>query len=846
MSANAAPLEQNFGQRLTRRLILGSVAILLLAVLLSVASLLRIAQQLDAQALQQSRFFAEKALKAREQKLHLSVIDYAFWGEAYANLVGTVNLDWAYNRRNLGDSLYHEFGYEGVLVVDQNGQTGYALINGQLADIDAQQWLGGGLQQLLAQTRQASLANTGSVGLLLVDGQPAMVAAALLSRGGDESIPEHPQASASLLFVDILSPRKLQAMGQDYALDGLHSHPAENQPHDASLPLRLVDGTLLELDWQRPDSGQRLLRATLLPLCAAGLLILLLSGLLLRNALRGARVVERSLQHSYQALAASEERFRDVTAAASDWFWEVDAQLRLSYLSERFSQISGHRAADWLGRPLGELIDASPVTLRQWLQEEQERPLHCQYRDHAGALRTGLLSARACRSDSALGAAYRGTVSDITEELQAQQRIQHLSLHDALTDLPNRAQLYAFIGTGLTRQQSLSVLSIDLDRFKPVNDTLGHAAGDHVLREVSLRLRAATREHDLVARLGGDEFVLILGQLNRQADLDTFCRRLLERIAEPYYYQQQQIFIGASIGVARAPQDARSADELLRCADIALYQAKADGRGTWRFYAQQMNERLNQRRQLELELRQALELQQLRLHYQPRFRLDGMQLIGAEALLRWEHPRLGLLSAEQFVPLAEETGLIQVLGDWVLREACQEALHWPEQVLVSVNIGAAQFSRGDLPQGIAGCLRDTGLDPARLELEVTERVLLEGNETALATLTALKAMGLRLSMDDFGTRYSSLSCLRRYPLDGLKIDRSFIERMPRSGDDRSVIKAILALASALGLVVTAEGVESEEQLDMLRQDQCAEVQGFLLSQPQPAQALRELLRARAQ
>ncbi|HBM10118.1 MAG TPA: bifunctional diguanylate cyclase/phosphodiesterase, partial [Pseudomonas sp.] len=437
-----------------------------------------------------------------------------------------------------------------------------------------------------------------------------------------------------------------------------------------------------------------------------------------------------------------------------------------------------------------------------------------------------------------------GTASDVTEETKAQARVQYLSQHDALTGLPNRNRLRDYLESklnSLTTASRLTVLYIDLDRFKPVNDTLGHGAGDEVLIGVANRLKQCIRGDDLVARLGGDEFVMVMSRLQHNEDIEALCARVVGAISEPFSYEDKQIHIGASVGIALAPTDASQASELLRCADIALYQAKADGRGTWCFYGIEMDKRLHERRSQEDELRQAIAEGQFEAYYQPRYLSEDMRINGAEALLRWHHPSRGLLLPEQFIPLAEETGLIVPLGEWVLREACFEAANWSDDLVVSVNLSPLQLRIGDLYQVILSALGDSGLPANRLELEITETALLQENESTLGVLNRLKSLGLRLAMDEFGTGYSSLSNLRNYPFDMIKIDGSFIAGMSLSVENHSIVKALIDLGRGLRMRVTAEGVETLEQLNLLLADGCSELQGFHMSYPLPAKELSALL-----
>ena len=377
--------------------------------------------------------------------------------------------------------------------------------------------------------------------------------------------------------------------------------------------------------------------------------------------------------------------------------------------------------------------------------------------------------------------------------------------------------------------------------FKQVNDSFGHEVGDQVLNEVSRRLRLCLRDGDLVARMGGDEFILIVSGISAQEEVEHLCERLIASIEQPFEIDNHSIFIGTSIGIAMAPADASLAEELLRYADIALYEAKGGGRNTWCFYASDMNERAIEQRQLESDLRQALKNDELRLLLQPRYSVSSKRMVAAEALVRWQHPQRGLLSPDTFISIAESTGLIVPLSSWVLQAACTEAMSWSEQLIVSVNLSSVEFQRGHLVARVQSVLEASGLPPSRLELELTESVLLEDAEGALVIMQALKDLGVRLSMDDFGTGYSSLGYLRTFPFDGLKIDRSFVSDMDGCESSEAIIKAIIGLGRALSLTVTAEGVESQEQLDILQRYDCEEAQGYFLDRPMQPALLRSAL-----
>jgi len=429
--------------------------------------------------------------------------------------------------------------------------------------------------------------------------------------------------------------------------------------------------------------------------------------------------------------------------------------------------------------------------------------------------------------------------------LSSQSEAHHLSLHDSLTGLPNRYQLHQFLASQLdqTSPRPLALLSLDLDRFKPINDALGHAAGDLVLQQVARRLLDTAGADGMVARLGGDEFIVVLPGTHDQVCLADLCSRLVAQLCQPFNLEAQTVFIGTSIGIALAPDHGQTAGEVLRMADIALYQAKARGRNTWCLYAQAMSDERLARRQLEQELRHALLDGQLRVYYQPRYATMDGSLRSFEALVRWQHPTLGLLLPDAFIALAEDAGLIQPLGRWVLDSACREAMNWPDEVGLSVNLSPAQFSKNDdVVDSVAQALSNSGLPARRLELEITERVLLDRAQDVPGTLSQLKALGVRLSLDDFGTGFSSLDYLRSYPVDGIKIDRSFIVNLIQRGTDHAIVQSIIDLGRALGITVTAEGVETLEQLECLRRHPCDEVQGFHFSQALPADQLAALLR----
>jgi diguanylate cyclase (GGDEF)-like protein len=436
------------------------------------------------------------------------------------------------------------------------------------------------------------------------------------------------------------------------------------------------------------------------------------------------------------------------------------------------------------------------------------------------------------------------THEDITERRQIEAKIAHMAHHDVLTNLPNRVLFREKMEEGLvrvSRGEMLAVLCLDLDHFKAVNDTLGHSMGDALLRAVSERLLNCIRDLDTIARLGGDEFAIIQIAPAEPHEAAALAERIIETIAAPFSLEGHQIGIGTSVGIALAPSDGVLGEELLQKADLALYRAKMDGRNTFRFFEPGMDAQMQEWRAIEVDLRNALAANQFELYYQPLVTMESGRITGFEALLRWHHPQRGLVPPGDFIPLAEEVGLVVPIGEWVLQQACREAASWPGNVHVAVNLSPAQFRSRNLLPAITLALANSGLDPSRLELEITESVLLYENQSTLTTLSQIKALGVRIAMDDFGTGYSSLSYLRSFPFDKIKIDRSFIRDLANSEDCVAIVRAVTSLGASLGMKTIAEGVETVEQMERLRLEGCEEVQGFLISPPRPVSELGPML-----
>jgi diguanylate cyclase (GGDEF)-like protein len=437
-------------------------------------------------------------------------------------------------------------------------------------------------------------------------------------------------------------------------------------------------------------------------------------------------------------------------------------------------------------------------------------------------------------------------IEDITARTRADEKIAHMAHYDALTDLPNRVLFRERLEQALKAirpGEQLAVMYIDIDEFKSVNDALGHPIGDELLKDIADRLRACLRERDVAARLGGDEFAVIQTAVRSQSETTQLVHDIYQAIREPMDCVGHLISTDASIGIALAPGDGVDIDQLLKNADLALYGAKGDGRRTYRFFEAGMDARAKARRSLEFELRQAISEGGFDLYYQPVVNLEDGKVSCCEALLRWRHPERGMISPAEFIPVAEETGLINELGRWVLETACAEAANWPDHVSIAVNVSPVQFKSQTLALNVASALAASGLPACRLELEITEAVLIRDDEVALDALHHLRALGVRIALDDFGTGYSSLSYLQRFPFDKIKIDRAFIKDLASAGASSSIVQAVVNIATASDMTTTAEGVETEQQRNLLHILGCTEMQGYLFSPAIPAGEIQQLLRS---
>jgi diguanylate cyclase (GGDEF)-like protein len=554
-----------------------------------------------------------------------------------------------------------------------------------------------------------------------------------------------------------------------------------------------------------------------------------------------------------QSVQRGEDLLHTVLNNMSQGVLLFDAEARLVFCNERYIEMYG--LAGEVVRPglsLLELLNYR-IKARSFADDPADYVAKLQENIAGGETYANVMTGQDGRIFSVVSkpladGGWLATHEDITERQRAEERIAHMARHDSLTDLPNRVLLRERLEHELKRVkrgESLAVLCLDLDHFKSVNDTLGHPIGDELLKLVADRLRGCTREPDTIARLGGDEFAIIMTQLQQPSDAAALSRRIRESIIKPYQVDGHQIVSDISIGISVAPIDGIEPDRLLKNADMALYGAKADGRGMYRFFEQEMDTRMKGRRELEMDLRQALLKNQLELHYQPLVNLETNEITAFEALLRWNHPARGLISPADFVPIAEETGLIVPIGEWVLRTACKETVNWPDHVKVAVNLSPAQLKSKNLVHMVTTILTDCGMAPNRLQLEITETMLMQNTFATLATLHQLRKLGIQIAMDDFGTGYSSLSYLRSFPFDKIKIDRSFIQDLSNGAEPRAIVHAVAGLAKCLNMISTAEGVETQQQLATLQAVGCTEMQGYLFSRAKPAGEISRLFETEA-
>jgi diguanylate cyclase (GGDEF)-like protein/PAS domain S-box-containing protein len=535
----------------------------------------------------------------------------------------------------------------------------------------------------------------------------------------------------------------------------------------------------------------------------------------------------------------AEEFMREYEETGQGWFWETDRRGLIAYVSPRIADLVGSKQTELYGRPFLSLFRLRAE------DHDSERTLafHLSTRSsfHDIAVRAATdekderwwsINGRPVLDQFHNFLGFRGSGIDLTETRKSQQHVTQLARFDSLTKLANRFQMSEWlekvINSPRIENRACAVFLLDLDRFKQVNDTMGHPAGDALLKQVAERLRATVANMGRVGRLGGDEFQVILPGYHQHEGLGHLARRVIETLSQPYSIDGTRVTIGASVGIAMCPEDGTTVEALIRNADLALYAAKGGGRGRHHFYDDDLHSDARERQQLEQDLRDAIDAGALELHYQPQIHTTTERITGFEALLRWKHPKHGYLSPAKFVPVAEETGLVSEIGAWALRKACRDLAAWPHDVRVAVNVSPLQFANPELPAVVTRAIAESGIDPARLELEITESVFLGEDKSTEAMFGALKRIGVRLALDDFGTGYSSLGYLKKAPFDKIKIDQSFVRGATIEGSrNGAIISSIVGLAEALGMETTAEGIETLDELDLVRLLGCSHVQGYI-------------------
>ncbi|NTF33554.1 EAL domain-containing protein [Rhizobium skierniewicense] len=839
------------GEKFTQRIVVPMAGILIIAIVVVIGFLFVAADRQNSLEVESSTKLAQTALAVKTREVARNLKDYAVWEDVYNNLYLKIDTQWAATDGNIGANIFEGLGYEAAFAINSAGDTVYAVIDGVPEKIDAFALIPEGLRELMKSSHSQVEPVTG----LLRSGKDVVIVAAtsILPPSVDRASVDVATLT-SIVFAKKLNHSFLEKMGQDYLLSGLTHDDVAPAAAEASLHLTSSDGKSLgAITWVPAKPGYKLLPVLAPPLAICVIILGAFSFLVVRNIRRSTKALEesaRTVEAYAQTLQESEARFKDVAEASSDWIWECDPQLQMMFLSSRFSEVTGIAAASVLGKTLPQFFqsDSDNDGWTKLLQETSERhafrDLRCLYKDASGTTRVCRLAGRPSHNVAGNFVGFRGTATDITEEVEAQARASHLALHDALTGLPNRVLFRERLNTALSgsgaKASRVSVICLDLDHFKEVNDTLGHGAGDILLRQLSQRLLACVRSTDTVARLGGDEFAIIQTGVSQPAKSEQLCRRLIEVVKAPFEIDGNEIHVGVSLGIAMCRESGNDPERILKNADIALYRAKQAGRATYRIFEAHMDLELQERKSLEHDLRQAMLKNQLELHYQPLIDIGTKKVVTVEALIRWRHPVRGIVPPIDFIPLAEETNLIVAIGEWVLETACKQALSWPD-LRVAVNLSPVQFRNRELVEVVKDVLRRTGLDPSRLELEITESVLINDVSSALATLNALKDLGVKIAMDDFGTGYSSLGYLNSFPFDKIKIDKSFIGDMSDKDKSGAIVKSVISLGQSLNMVTTAEGVETAEQATFLTQEGCDQLQGYFFSRPITATELTSFM-----
>ena len=586
---------------------------------------------------------------------------------------------------------------------------------------------------------------------------------------------------------------------------------------------------------------------------AASLAVLLFCA----GALPGTLTTARTYLQSRLAEAGVAEQsevvsllLREFEENEADWLWQIDPSRRVRSVSPRFAFALGRSSEELNGQPFLQLISGEtwetgqfPTSLHDLAERLKRRESFSNLLVKvfiAGEERWWELSGTPMLGDGEKYLGHRGVGSDVTEQRESNEKIAYLARYDTLTSLPNRLMLNEALGEAMQYaaqwRTRCAFLMIDLDRFKAVNDSLGHLVGDRLLAQVSSRLQGLMSDSEMCGRLGGDEFAVVIRDAADRSVIDELARRIIERLSQPYEVDHHTLYVGASIGSAIGPRDGSSVEELMRNADLALYRAKEDGRGMHCAYEPSLHAMAEERRQLEFSLRKALERDELVLNYQPVVDANSETLVSFEALVRWHSKEHGFVSPGKFIPLAEDTRLIVPIGEWVLREACRQAMEWPRAVRVAVNVSAEQLTEPDFAQCVVRALSDSGLEPGRLELEVTESIFLRDPSTARIALEKIMALGCGVALDDFGTGYSSLGYLRQLRFSTIKVDRSFVQGARKNNNESlAIIRAVVAMAQSLEMSTTAEGCETEEEVELIRSLGCTKIQGFYFGRPMPGE-----------
>lgn len=686
-------------------------------------ALMFMALHLNNTSREQTTFYVDKAVESRTLTLESTIGDYAFWGDAYTNMHVSVDIDWAFNRYNLGGAMYESFGYEGVFVIDANDNNIYSVINDVLSDSNSMSsWLGQSVDRLVQQARDLAVDEEVVSAVIELDGHPALIAAAAFTTGGDRNVEELPGSASVLLLVDRLDSDELIALGENYGISQLRIPTDTTDASKApSITLETYSDMPIALRWDTPRPGSNML-LWFSPIFALGfLLFVYITRFNLRATLAAARKADRSHNES--------------------------------------------------------------------------------------------------------------------KRLQAELALR--ANHDSLTGLPNRSLLEERLRTACYEAQQggihLAVMLIDLDGFKPINDNFSHHLGDQVLVEVARRMLAIVRPGDTVARMGGDEFIVILPGVSDQHAVSAIAERLLKDIADPYLIDTINLRVTASLGIVMSNGHVEQPLQLIQQADTAMYQAKQEGRNNAFWFTEGLLHQASEITSLRNDLQKAIEEQSFELHYQPQIGSVGGKVVGAEALLRWTHPTRGSISPAAFIPVAETTGQIIPLTLWVLDTACRHLRQLADEGInlpcIAVNISSMHLLRANFIATIRAMLDKHGLQAGQLELEITESVLLNHADRALLTLQQLKEMGVNLVIDDFGVGFSSMNYLKVLPIDKIKIDRSFISGVDSNLQDAAICQGIISMAHHLNLRVTAEGVETQGQRELLAESECDYLQGYLFAKP---------------